>query len=469
MLKPHVSVGMNTTTPSGWGERNPAAERTMRLRHGVNETVNWRQFATGAQRERVWARFRELGTHVIRLLVFDRGAPDPVGNWEQFATCVQAVLSAGAVPMITFAKFAPPYDDAGAVRAFAGQCAEVVAACIRHWSGEAVRDWYWCVWHHPNSEWVSAGLTFDHYRRIYEEVAQAVLRHLTPFLEGRRPLLGGPAVDGFQPFWSDWIWRFVNEIDNALVGFASWHQFGDWREPGTWGAPADEAMFRALLLARVSEYESRARAVARMVKGRGILNVCGELNAHAHHEVRVSQQYNQTVFGAAYYASALIYLMRGGADLELWKSGTDDAGPYGLMDSAATTNPVFEVKRLCARHVRFGNQVRFSEACAVPWVDVVAVEGERGRSSALIVHRNDETAAYGVEELTGGRTGYRTLLKIDRGTGGRLACLHGPPEPAEKRPSCEAAKAWDRDGCLRFEGYGVAVATTGLAEIGGEI
>ena len=247
--------------------------RTMRLRYGLNETVNWRQFSAGPHREEVWARFRELDTQVVRLLAFEKGAPDPVEEWGPFAACVEAVRGAGAVPMVTFSKFGPPYDDPAAVRDFAGRCAEVVARCVRQWGGAAVRDWYWGVWQHPNSEWVSAGLSFDHYRRIYEETARAVLGHLSPYLEGRRPLIGGPAADGFQPFWADWVWRFVNEIDNDLIGFASWHQFGDWREVGAWGAPADEAVFRALLLARVSEYESRARAVARMLRGRGVLNV----------------------------------------------------------------------------------------------------------------------------------------------------------------------------------------------------
>jgi hypothetical protein len=416
----------------------------MRLRYGLNETINWRQFAAGAHREEMWARFRELDTQVVRLLVFEDGSPNPVQEWEPFAAWAEAVRSAGAVPMVTFAKFGPPYDDPAAVRDFASRCGAVVARCVRQWGGATVRDWYWGVWQHPNSEWVSAGLTFDHYQRIYEETARAMLRHLAPFLEGRRPRIGGPAVDGFQPFWGDWVWRFVNEIDNDLIGFASWHQFGDWREVGAWGAPADEHIFRALLLARLSEYESRARAVARMLKGRGILNVCGELNAHAHHEPRVSRPYNQTLFGAAYYASALIHLMRGGADLEMLKSGSDDEGPYGLMNSAARTTPVFEAKRLCAGHVRFGDVVRFPSTARgqrPPGIDVVVATGAGGRQSALIVHGKDDVSACAVEELTGEQAGYRTLLQIDRGTAGRVT---------EQR----------FDGRVRFEGYGVAVVTT---------
>jgi hypothetical protein len=74
-------------------------------------------------------------------------------------------------------------------------------------------------------------------------------------------------------------------------------------------------------------------------------------------------------------------------------------------------------------------------------VDVVVAAGDRGRRSALIVHRRDEAATYAVDELTGGQTGYRTLLKIDRGTEGRVATARF-------------------DGRVGFDGYGVAVVTT---------
>ena len=37
----------------------------------------------------------------------------------------------------------------------------------------------------------------------------------------------------------DWVWRFLNEIDNELIGFLDWHCYGDWREHGENNAPAD--------------------------------------------------------------------------------------------------------------------------------------------------------------------------------------------------------------------------------------
>ena len=41
--------------------------------------------------------------------------------------------------------------------------------------------------------------------------------------------------------------------------------------------------FEALLMAQAPDYEARARGVGRLLKGRDILNVCGELNTISHH------------------------------------------------------------------------------------------------------------------------------------------------------------------------------------------
>src|SRR5262249_38511156 len=80
-----------------------------------------------------------------------------------------------AVPMITFTRFRPPFDDAATVRWFTQRCGELVWNCIEQWGGEATREWYWCVWNEPNSEWINPGFTFDQYRRIYLAVANELL------------------------------------------------------------------------------------------------------------------------------------------------------------------------------------------------------------------------------------------------------------------------------------------------------
>src|SRR5262249_50705294 len=252
------------------------AETRMRLRYGVNESDSWWYFARGPQRERIWARLRELEPRIIRLFVFDKGTPDPVTNWEEFASYVQAVLNVGAVPMITFAKFRRPFDDPRAVRWFAEQCADVVWGCIEQWGGAVVRDWYWVVWNEPNNTWIGGGLSFEGYRHLYEEIAHRMGVWLAPHLGGRRLPLGGPSIEGFDPFWMDWIWRFVNEIDPGLIGLVNWHRYADWRDHGEKGAPHDAAVHRALILAQTPDYATRARDVARLLRQPGILNVCGE-------------------------------------------------------------------------------------------------------------------------------------------------------------------------------------------------
>jgi len=417
-----------------------AFEMPMQLRYGFNGRDNWRHFALGPQRERIWARLREMDTRIIRIFLFSNDSPDPVREWDQFAAYVQAVLNVGATPMVTFAKVPLP-SDPRAVRSFAARCADVARDCIEKWGGEAVRHWYWCVGNEPNSEWVSGGLTFEQYRCIYEEVAQGLLRWLSPYLGERKPLIGGPSADGFQPFWIDWVWRFVNEIDNSLIGFASWHRYGDWRELDQWGAPRDEVIFRRLLMARATEYETSAKAVGCILRGRNILNVCTELNAHSHHEARVSQQFNETIFGATYYASALFHLLRGGADAEMLRTGTGNS-PYGIMDEDTIATPVFHAKKLCAEYIRCGDRISFPPCTKLNFgVNVVVARGEDVRQSALLVHVKDEMVTYAVSELTGGLEGYRTLLKIDSGTGNRVT-----------------QRSFDGD--VTFHGYGVAVVTS---------
>jgi len=144
----------------------------MHLQYGVNEADSWWHFALGPQRERIWARLRAMDTRIIRIFLFDKHAPDPVTDWDLLAAYVQAVLNVGAVPMVTFAKFHRPADDLRAVRWFSTRCADVVWNCLEQWGPESVREWYWCVWNEPNSTWIGGGLTFEQYRRVYEDVAQ---------------------------------------------------------------------------------------------------------------------------------------------------------------------------------------------------------------------------------------------------------------------------------------------------------
>lgn len=419
----------------------------MHLRFGLNETDSWWYFALGPERERIWRRQREMRVQIIRIFLFDKNAPDPLTEWPLFRSCVNAVLAVGATPMLTFAKFRRPFDDPRAVRWFAEQCGEIVWHCLEEWGEERVRDWYWCVWNEPNSDWIGGGLSFEQYRDIYESVAHAALRWLKPCLEGRPVPIGGPSTEGFQPFWRDWISRFVSEVDEDLIGFVNWHRYADWRDHGEEGAPRDATTHEALILWQARDYEVHARAVARLLAKPSVLNVCGEWNAHSHYLPVVRGRFNQTLFGATYGASALLHLIRGGVDAEMLWTGTDDACGYGVLGPDAAPTPLFYSRRLCAQYIRYGDAIVAPNlGDGTRGLDGMLVKADDGRLSAILVHRDPTTATYDLNAITrGDLVEGRTLIKIDSSTDGE-------------------AMAQSCDGTVVFAGYGVAVATNAVVE-----
>ena len=418
----------------------------VRLRYGVNETDSWWHFAQGLARDRIRERLQEMRTEIIRVFLYDKNAPDPLTEWPLLRSYFNAVLAVGAVPMVTFAKFDRPADDPRAVRWFAERCGDVVWHCLEEWGEERVGDWYWCVWNEPNSTWIGGGLEFEQYRDIYENVAAALLRWLGPALGGRRLQIGGPAVEGFQPFWMDWVWRFLSEIDPSLLGFVNWHLYADWREHGENGAPLDPATHHAIMLWRAREYERRALFVSRLRRQPGILNMCGEWNAHSHYLPLVRARFNQTRFGASYGGLALLNLIRGGIDAEMLWTGTDDGCGYGVFDAQAVPTPLFYARRLFAQYIRRGDRIVAPKLLAGPaGLDGMIVEGDNGRYSAILVHHEPCAATYDLDELTcGAFRGRCTLIKLDDGTGKGIAAR-----------GC--------GGKISIAGYGVAVATNAIA------
>jgi hypothetical protein len=426
--------------PEGqWQAASAVDWQPMRLAYGVNEADSWWHFALGPTRERIWARLRKLRPRIVRIFLFDKSAPDPVERWDEFHAYVAAVLNVGAVPMVTFAKSPRPIGDHRGRRWFAERCADIVWGCLEQW-GTQVADWYWSIWNEPNSTWIGGGVSFEDYRAVYEETASRIVRWLAPVLHGRRPRIGGPAVEGFDPFWLDWVWRFVSEIDPALIGFVNWHRYAEWRDDGERGAPADPAIHRALILAQTADYWQRARAVARIVADSGIVNVCGEWNAHSHYLPVIRARFNQSLFGAVYGASALLHLIRGGVDAEMLWTGTDVDCGYGLVDQDAVTTPLYQVRRLFAEYVRYGDEVCFPfEARRRADIDGVLARRPDGSLSALFVHCADRNAVYDLAEWGLSKFGHAgRLLRLDAATRNDVLVT-----PAER--------------FLRFDGYGVAV------------
>lgn len=428
------------------------APRRMRLRYGFNEIYGWYHFSRGEHREQVRRRLRLMGTGVVRLFVFDQPVPDPIRDWPAFAGCIDAVRDIGATPMITLAKFPAPHDDAANLRSFVARCTELVWSAVETWGGAAVKDWYWCVWNEPNNLLVGGDLSFAQYRRIYEAVAAGILPVLEPHLGGGKLRLGGPAIDGtHRAYWMDWIARLLAEVDGRLVSFVSWHRYGDWRPavPSAslglemWGAPdaPDGEVLEALLMAQTPDYEARALGVSRLLAGRDILNVCGELNTLSHHEQYYTLGLNQNLFGAAYYASALIHLLRGGADLEMRWTATRHTDAYGLVLDDGRPTPAGLAKQLFAQHVRFGDWLRLPPRMAgMPEIDAVVAWNEDGRRAGVFVNTAPGPRLLVPAQWDPALAGCRDLLRLDRTAGERIV----------REPFA---------GTVRLDGYGLAVVT----------
>ena len=68
--------------------------------------------------------------------------------------------------------------------------------------------------------------------------------------------------------------------------------------------------------------------------------------------------------------------MRGGAYAEMFWTGTEDRGGYGMMDKNGAPWPVFHAKKLCAQYVRYGDWISFpNDEQGNPAVDVVVARG----------------------------------------------------------------------------------------------
>jgi hypothetical protein len=114
-----------------------------------------------------------------------------------------------------------------------------------------------------------------------------------------------------------------------------------------------------MLMGMVGEYGTRARAISKMLVGRGVLNICGELNCHSHYTQPARERFNYSVFGASYYAAALLQLLRHEVDAEMYWVGTEEQGGYGMLNNHGVPWPSFHAKSLVTRHVRFGDSIAF--------------------------------------------------------------------------------------------------------------
>src|SRR5262249_19223950 len=205
-----------------------------------------------------------------------------------------------------------------------------------------------------------------------------------------------------------------------------------------------ETIYRGLIASQALDYQLRARAIGQHLHDRNILNICGELNCISHEREDIRARFNFSMLGAAFYVAALLNLMRGGADAEMFWVGTEAIGGYGMLDQHGEPKPVFHAKKLCAQHVRYGDTISFpSGSRSTPPLDAVVARGEGGRLSGLLVHLSDKSGTYSVDSLDEALSDCDTLLKLDEGTGNRIVTS-----------KC--------DGKITIDGYGVAVVTNSM-------
>lgn len=428
------------------------APQRMKMRHGFNEIYGWWHLSQGEHRAEIQRRLRLMETKVVRVFVFDQPVPDPFKDWRSFEGVLQAILDIGAKPMVTFAKFPPPYDSPKNIGDFVARASEVVWGCIERWGGEEVSQWYWCIWNEPNNLIVGGDLSFHQYRRIYEELSDEILRQLAPYLGTRQALIGGPAIDGtHRAYWMDWIAKLLSEVDKRKVGFVSWHKYGDWRPAvpsqslglEMWGSPdsPNGELFESLLLAQAPGYETNARGVAQLLEDHRALNVCGEFNTMSHHEHYYTLGHNQNLLGAAYYLSALIHLIRGGADLELRWTATAHSDAYGLLSRDGKPSPAALAKQLFAQHVQYDDEVHFpANSRELPKLDAIVARGKRGRISAVFVNSSRKAVTLAPQDIVAELESCDSLFRLDATTGERVV--------AEKH-----------GGRFTLNGYGIGVIT----------
>ena len=112
----------------------------------------------------------------------------------------------------------------------------------------------------------------------------------------------------------DWAWRFVNEIDNSPHRFrrlASLRRLAGGRR--TAAPRGTRPVHRALMMSQTPDYEARCRAIARLMRGPRHPEHLRRAEHPLALRTEVRERFNYSVFGAAFYTSAMLHLMRGGA------------------------------------------------------------------------------------------------------------------------------------------------------------
>ena len=318
-------------------------ETFQRTQYGMNEKDRWSKFTYDDTYHKL---HKSLNTSYIRVWI-DKAQPNPkVGVWD-FKTLddyVNSVYSSGAQPFMSI-SYAPAHLSKNGYgnelnypndrTAFAKYCAEIV----RHYNIEQKRGIeYWEIWNEP--WWESQSM--NEYILIFNEAAKA-MKSVDPTIK-----VGGPGNAWYIPEWVDATLQNCPELD-----FIPWHIYnGDRSGNADWQILDDTTI-----------YEQTAKdARARIEKSRPNSNIeimVTELNSvskwNPTTDPRISYQFN-----AAWYASALNHLIRGGIDKEFYFEGTCSDDPYhnfGMWSDTGKIKPTYWTKMLFSKYAPYGSTV----------------------------------------------------------------------------------------------------------------
>lgn len=275
-------------------------------------------------------QYRQIGVDYIRPMsagpcfdidiIFPNTQADPLAesNYDFSATDmhVQAIRSIGAQVFYRLGYSWEPSSER-APRDYA-KFAEVAKRVVMHYNHGWAKGFnygiqYWEVWNEPDLKMFWAG-TSDQYFRFYDLVARAV-KSVDPSLKVGGPALSGGPVFANRGFLDDFL-RFC-KANGTPLDFVTWHIYPERSGPQL--------------------VPERAFQVQQMLRQHGfdkVENILGEWNIYPFgmESLPEARPLFWTARGAAWTASALIYLQNAPVSKAFWYRGDSDGGwPFGLF------------------------------------------------------------------------------------------------------------------------------------------
>ncbi|MEM2900883.1 MAG: carboxypeptidase regulatory-like domain-containing protein [Thermoplasmata archaeon] len=320
-------------------------------------------------------------------------------DWTQLDDYIEAVQNASAQPILaityapyfmnyTYKKTGPNYipDD---FNWFADYCANIVA----HYKDLGKNIHYWQIWNEPYiwGAWkkVSKGDIYIQMFKIVEQKMHAVNSSIK---------IGGPSL-------AEQDYSFIEDMlkDPSMnFQFCSWHTYATgkfWTNPPE---PRDDAY----VMARTQTYEDYAKNIRNWISkyrpGKDIKLILGEYNINSSTTWNGSPNVDprqHTLFGAPWTASALIHIIKGGIDIELFFLGTGNplswgaiAFGFGLWVHATNILvPSFFAKQYFATYFKQGSTIVNStvvNTSKLPSLEVFAVKKETSYNLILVQKEN---------------------------------------------------------------------------------